>query len=605
MLGLALVLVLGVAAQWLAWRLHLPSILLLLLVGFLVGPVTGLLHPDELLGDALFPIVSLSVAIILLEGGLTLRIEDLHGVQRATRNLIVFGAPIAWGLTTIAATEVLGMDLGQALILGAILVVTGPTVIGPLLRHVRPSGSVGSIVQWEGIINDPIGAILALLVFHGMVEAEAGAAAVTVAIGALTSVIVGTLFGGLAAIVLIVVLRRFLVPDHLQSAVALALGLAAFTAADAVLHETGLVAVTLMGVILANQRLVVVEEILEFKENLRTLLISSLFILLSARIPVEQFEILMHAPSFLFVGALIFVIRPITVFLSTLGTGLSWREQVFLSWMAPRGIVAAAVASVFALRLADEGIGGGDQLVSVIFLVIVVTVTVYGLTASFVARRLGLAAASREGVLLLGAHDWSCAIAEALRAEGFEVLLMDSDREEVRKAQLAGLPALHGNVLSEEHQGDLGGLGRLLAITHSDSINSLAAVELGSLYGRSEIYQLAVNEDEPGISNALPRHLRGRTLFEKGLTFWDIHARFRAGAVVKRTPLTEEFDFEAFRGVYGPSAIPLFAAKEGRLRVFTTAADPDPEPGETLFHLSLEPAAAASEEGILPGPAGP
>ena len=589
MLGLALVLVGGVLSQWLAWRLRLPSILLLLLVGFVAGPITGWLDPDELLGDALFPIVSLSVAAILLEGGLTLRLSELRGARRATGALILIGAPIAWGLTSWAAFVLLDFELGLALLLGAILVVTGPTVIGPLLRFVRPSGPVGRILQWEGIVNDPIGAVLAVLVFQGMLVAERGDATLSVVLGAFTAVIVGGLFGAIAAGIVVLAMRRFFVPDHLTSALVLALGIASFVASNLVLHETGLLAVTLMGILLANQRLVVVEHIVEFKENLRVLLISSLFLLLSARVPREQFQDLLDVQSFLFVGALILVVRPATVFLSTLGSGLQWREKVFLAWMAPRGIVAAAVSSVFALELAERGIPGGERLASVILLVIVLTVAMYGLTAVFVARGLGLAHRRREGVLLVGVPPWARDFGVALQEEGIPVFAVDIDREDVMRARRAGLNAHHGNVHAEELQGEFGPLGRLLAVTASDNANTLAAHELSGVFGRREVYQLAADK-EPGIDLGGPHHLRGRELFEEGLTWWDLSAQLRAGAVVKRTPLTEEFDLAALRAHYGEGAILLAAVSNGSLRIFTAGNEPDPAPGETVLHLSVEPA---------------
>ncbi|MCZ6598526.1 MAG: cation:proton antiporter, partial [Planctomycetota bacterium] len=496
MTGIASIVLLGVAAQWLAWRLRVPSILLLLLIGFVAGPITGWLDPDELLGNALFPVVSLSVAIIMLEGGLSLRFRDLRGVGGAVRNLILFGVPITWALTTVAARYILGFELGLSFLLGAILVVTGPTVIIPLLRHVRPAGAIGSVVKWEGIVNDPIGAILAVLVVQVILIAEVGKAATGTVIGALTAVFAGCLFGALAAGLLVLLLKHYLVPDFLQNPVALMLAVGAFLASNSVVHESGLLAVTLMGVLLANQRFVVVEHIAEFKENLRVLLISSLFILLAARVPAEEFRSF-EPRNLLFVVVLIVVVRPATIFLATLGTSLSIAEKLFLSWMAPRGIVAAAVASVFAIELAHSGYPAPERLVSVVFLVIVSTVALYGLTASFVARKLGLSQANPQGVLILGAHSWARAVAAALKEAGFEVLLADTNRNKVRVAVMEGLDAHHGSVLAEEFQErvDLGGTGRMLALTSISGVNSLAALELAPIFGRSEVYQLCADSD--------------------------------------------------------------------------------------------------------------
>jgi NhaP-type Na+/H+ or K+/H+ antiporter len=439
MVGLASILLLGIGAQWLAWRLRLPSILLLLLVGLAAGPLSGnrLLDPDELFGDSLLPFVSLAVATILLEGGLTLRFRKLRGAGRAVTQLVVVGVPVTWALATLAARWTLGMEWRLALLLGAILVVTGPTVILPLLRHIRPRGAAGSLVRWEGIVTDPIGAVLAVLVFQGMFLAGRQATAEAV-LGLLKALLAGGAAGVLGAGLLVLLLRRRLVPDYLHSGVALAIAIGAFLASNAVQHESGLLAVTLMGVALANQELAHVEHIIEFKENLRVLLISTLFILLAARLPIEEFrEFDLH--NLLFVAVLIVVVRPITIYLGTLGAGLTWRERAFAAWMAPRGIVAAAVASVFALDLAQAGYPDPDRLVSSVFAVILVTVTLYGLTAGPLARRLGLSEENPRGVLVLGAHSWARELAKVLASAGIEVLLVDANRREVRAARMAGL----------------------------------------------------------------------------------------------------------------------------------------------------------------------
>lgn len=294
MSGLAALLLLGVASQWLAWRLRLPSILLLLLVGFVVGPFTGqrLMDPDELLGESLLPFVSLSVAVILFEGGLSLRLRELRGAGRVTLQLILLGPPITFALATLAGRWVLGLDAELSALLGALMVVTGPTVVLPLLRHVRPAGSLGRVILWEGIVTDPIGAIVAVLVFQTLLV---GGAPWT---GAGLALLGGGLAGLLGAVAIVLILRHDLVPDYLQAATVLGIALAAYVAANLVQHESGLLAVTLMGILLANQNLVSIEHIVEFKENLRVLLLSTLFLLLAARLPLEEFTRFMaRAPS--------------------------------------------------------------------------------------------------------------------------------------------------------------------------------------------------------------------------------------------------------------------------------------------------------------------
>lgn len=284
LIGLALVVILGISAQWLAWRLRLPSILVLLLFGFVAGPVTHILNPDELLGEWLFPIVSVSVALILFEGGLSLKRSEIRTTGHVVRNLVTIGAVVTWFISAAGAYYILDFHFTLAVLFGAILVVTGPTVIIPLLRHVRAAGPISSVAKWEGIVNDPIGAILAVLVFEGIIVAGFQQAATTVIISLLETILIGTLLGGAGAYMLAFMLRRYWVPDYLQNGVTLMMVLGAFALSNLIQKESGLVTVTLMGVILANQPAVNIKPITEFKENLVVLLLSVLFIILAARL---------------------------------------------------------------------------------------------------------------------------------------------------------------------------------------------------------------------------------------------------------------------------------------------------------------------------------
>ena len=341
LVGLASILVLGICARWLAWWVHLPAILFLLLCGLVVGPITGMLNPDALLGELLLPIVSLSVAIILFEGGLSLRFSDLPQIGRVLRHLVSFGAAVTWIISAVAAYTVAGLDPALAVLLGAILVVTGPTVITPLLQDIRPTGPVGSILRWEGIVIDPIGATLAVLVFEGIVADGFRQAATVMALGVVKTVVIGGILGFLGARTLMLILKPFWAPDFLHNPLTLMIVITVFTLANLLQAESGLLAVTVMGVLLANQRTISIRHIVEFKENLRVLLISSLFILLASRLRLDNL-MLVGTRSLEFLAILVFVARPAAVALSTIRSGLSWRERVFLAWMAPRGIVAAS-----------------------------------------------------------------------------------------------------------------------------------------------------------------------------------------------------------------------------------------------------------------------
>lgn len=592
MIELASVLLLGIGAQWVAWRLKLPSILLLLLTGFVVGPITGWLDPDRLLGEAFLPIVSLSVATILFEGGLTLRLRELAGAGApAVRNLILFGSPMTWALAACGTHWILGLSWGISLLIGGILVVTGPTVIVPLLRHVRPSGAVSSVVRWEGIVGDPIGALFAVLVFQAISTPQGGVGGTVSALS--IALVAGGAFGAIGAWLLVQALRRDLIPDYLQSPAALALALGAFCLPNLFQHESGLIAVTLMGIIVANQKDLVVEHIVEFKENLQVLLISSLFILLAARLPTEELRRI-DGTTALFVAFLILIVRPLTVFVTTIGTGLTWRERGFIAWMAPRGIVAAAVASVFALELARLEHPGADRIVSVVFAVIIGTVAVYGLTARPVARFLGLSDGDPQGLLLVGAQPWARALAQAVHNEGIEVRLIDRNWENIRAARMQGLLAHYANVMSEELEEEvpLHGLGSLLCLTYNDQVNSLACLKLARWFGRASTFQVTPEGEANGDGDASPGHLRGRTLGTQGLTYWDWESRFRDGAVFKRTKLSEEFGLDDFRAQYSRGSTEpawLFVLRDGRLEVCAGDEEPTVQAGDTLVALVYEP----------------
>jgi NhaP-type Na+/H+ or K+/H+ antiporter len=588
LLGLASIVILGIGASWLAWRLRLPSILLLLIFGFVAGSVTGFLNPDELFGDLLLPVVSLSVAIILFEGGLNLRIAELRKTGGVVRNLITVGVLVTWLIGTGAAYFVLGLDIELAVLLGAILVVTGPTVIQPLLRYLRPRGQVGSILKWEGIVIDPIGVILAVLVFEVIVAGGFQEATTLVVVSLLKTVFLGGAIGALGAIIVIILMKRYWLPDFLHSVVTLMIVVAAFTASNLIQADSGLLAVTLMGIVLANQKIVSVRHIIEFKENLRVLLIASLFILLAARLEMSDLADISLGSLVVFLGILMLIARPLSVALSTLGSELSLRERLFMSWLAPRGIVAAAVASVFALRLAEAGHPQADILIPLTFTVIVATVAIYGLSALPVARRLKIAEPNPQGVLIIGGHTWARTVASALQGEGYKVLMVDANWANISAARMAGVPTFYANILSQYalDEIELGGMGYLMALTSDDEFNSLAVLQLANTFGQSKVYQLPSESEEKDRKGKVSRHLRGRLLFGSAITYAYLTARFAAGAVIKTTSLTEEFDYDAFQAYYGETAVPLFLIDSNdNLVIFTANNPPKPKPGQKLISL--------------------
>lgn len=589
------ILLLGIAAQWLAWRFGLPSILLLLVFGFVAGPATGWIRPDELFGEWLMPVVSVSVALILFEGGLTLRFEELRSIGKVVRNLVSIGALVSWIVSAVAAYWLLGWDLNLSILFGAILVVTGPTVIMPLLRHVQPSRSVGSALKWEGIVIDPIGALLAVLVFEAMLVENWGQVPGLALMGFFKTILIGVALGFAGGLVVVLLFKRYWVPDYLQNPFALVIVVGVFTLSNALQHESGLLTVTLMGLVLANQKRVAIRHIVEFKENLRVLLLSALFIVLAARVPVEAFERLSWSGSLATLGVLLLIGRPLSVLASTFQSSLNWKERLFLAWIAPRGIVAAAVASVFALRLNELDVNQAGELVPMTFLVIVGTVAIYGLTASPLAKGLKLSNPNPQGVLMVGAHAVARAIGKVLQKEGFPVILADTNRENLAAARLEGLTTYYGSILSEHIRDelDLVGIGRLFAMTPNPEVNSLATLHFIEFFGRKEVYQLAETKKEEKRKETVSHELRARILFGSNVSYHSLNAALNRGGVVKKTVLSEEFDFEAFKEFYKEKATPLFVITENDRVIVATEDTPfKPAPGQGLISLVVEPEAA-------------
>jgi NhaP-type Na+/H+ or K+/H+ antiporter len=604
LIGLAVVIVLGAAAQWLAWCLRLPSILLLLLFGFLAGPLARAvapehaIDPDRLFGELLLPVVSLSVAVILFEGGLSLDFRDVRGVGSVVRNLVTVGALTMWVLAAVAAHVVVGLEWRVAALTGAVLVVTGPTVVLPMLRHIRPNGPVGPILKWEGIVIDPLGALLALLVFEVVVVGHAGDAPTYVALALAKTIGIAGGLGLLAAGVLTLAIHRYWIPEFLHISVALMLVVATFAASNVVQAESGLLAVTVMGIALANQRWVDMRPIAEFKENLQVFLLAALFILLSARLRLEDIRSI-GMETIAYVLVLVLIGRPVAVVLSTIGSKLRWSERLFLMGMAPRGIVAAAVASVFALALEQNGHSQANLLVPLTFATIVGTVLVYGLTAPWLAQRLGLSDANPQGLLIAGATPLARAVAATLEKLGFKTTLVDTNRANVAAARLAGLSAHAGSILGDRvlDEIDLSGVGRLLALTPSDEVNVLAVRRFARLFGRAEVYQLPPKTDAHGRSD-LEKHLHGRWLFQTEATYARLEGLCERGAIVKTTKLTEAFDFRAFGEQHGLEAVPLFIVTDNaRLIVVATDQKVEPRPGQALISL-VPPTEARPAAGV-------
>ena len=614
---------LGILAQWLAWRFRFPSILLLLGFGIALGVylspadiIEGLLNGeqhhevvsenaqsgtpayseqeiDDLANKFLLPFVSLSVAVILFEGGLTLRWSEMREGGKATVQLVTIGAIVTWGLTALCTYYVAGLDDWRiAALVGAFLVVTGPTVVVPLLRHIRPSKKMGSIVKWEGIVIDPVGAILAVLVYeyiHVTSESDGGGVA-TVLWHMVSTGVVGLGVGVISGYLLVQLIKRFWIPDYLQAVSFLAVTLLAFGVSNVMFHESGLLTVTVLGIYLVNQKQVAIHHVREFKEHLGVFLISCLFIVLGSNFNLESIQVV-GVNGVWFLLAMIFVVRPISVFAATIKTGLSMKEKVFLSFLAPRGIVAAAVASVFSLELANINVDQNlrSQIVPLTFVLIVGTVTVYGLFSAPLARLLKLADENPQGILFAGAGAWVRDIAEALMNLDQQVLLVDSSYANWRETRMRGIPVECASVLSEHilEETDLSGIGRLVAATPSNEVNALAVQEYTSIFESKNVFQMAPWDINAGKRTSVSEHSLGRLVASEDLPYVRIRNGYRQGAEVKTTLITDEYTIEDFYEKYGvDNAAVLFVLdSNGRLHINSAHEPHDVKTGDTVIAI--------------------
>lgn len=583
----------GALCNWLAWRVNLPAILFLLLVGLVLGPGLGVLDPDAAFGDLLFPLVSLGVAIILFEGALTLRFSDIRNVARIIRNLTTIGVLVTWVVMGTAAHYIAGLSWPLAMLFGALVTVTGPTVIMPMLRSIRPSERVASILHWEGILIDPIGAALVVLVFE-FIHSGGGEAASLLEFGKVMGIGIG--IGLAAGFALAQILRRQWLPDFLENYFALAVVLVVFTGANLLGKESGLVAVTVVGIVLANTKRLDVRELIAFKEDLTLLLLTVLFILLAARLRLDDLMIVLW-PSLALLAVALFIARPLSVWISGLGTSVSVREKLLLSWVAPRGIVAAAVSSLFALRLSAEGNEQAELLVPLTFVIIIGTVVIHSLTAGPLATALGLSSRDQEGVMIAGSNKVALALGEALHKVGVRVKIVDTDREGLHEARMKSLDTFYGNPLSEytDRYLDLTAYNHLIAMYRRLESNVVIGSQYRHQFDSSHIYSVRTGSlDEATEEEDVVPELRFNPLFQEGVTWSKLASQLSKGAEIRSTRLTDEYTLDDYRANMGPETLPLFALDE-QDKLHLVAADETLEPGPGWTLASLVPGQRVDE----------
>ncbi len=582
---------LSLISQWLAWRLRVPAILFLLSFGVLLGPVSGTLDPDLLFGDLLFPFISLAVAVILFEGSLTLNLEEIRGHGTVVRRLITWGVPIIWIVVAGLTHWTMEMEWTLSFLFGAIMTVTGPTVIMPMIQAVRPTRDVANILRWEGILVDPLGAIIAVLTFSVVIASQVTTTFSEILLLLLKMLGAGLLIGSAGGFLWGKALRRYWIPQFLHNVATLLIVFAVYAVADVIAHESGLLAVTVMGVWLANTPGIHIRGLLDFKESLSILLISALFILLAARLDFEQLQ-LVGWPALVVMLGIQFFARPLKVLICTVGSSLSWPERTTLAWIGPRGIIAAAISAVFAERLHEHGVQGADLLVPLAFVVIVGTVALQSLTAKPLATALGAVEPEPEGVLILGANRFSIALAKILTDAGFSVVVSHSDWDSLSEARMAGIPTYYGNPMSNhaERTLDLTGIGRLFAMSRNTELNQLACTYFAHQFGRREVFLLPVTvdtRDKDSDKHAISRELAGRRLFAEDVSLSRLLTEMNRGAEIRATKLTESYNLEKYLEEGDSQRILLVAwSDKGKMAPYSPKWKNILEKGWTIASLS-------------------
>ena len=584
MLELAGIIILGIIAQWAAWRLKLPAILPLILIGLFVGPISTLLSEDGTKwiepiwngsegffpGESLYYFVSLAISIILFEGGLTLKRSEIRNIGPVITKLITLGSVVTFFGAGAAAYFIFGLSLKISFLFSALIIVTGPTVISPILRNIPLKKDVSSVLKWEGILIDPIGALVAVLVYEFIVAGEGGEFTITALEEFGKIVLFGSTFGFSFAHALAFAIKKKLIPHYLLNVFTLSAVLGVFVMSDAFAHESGLLAVVVMGMVLGNINLPNLKELLYFKESLSVLLISILFILLSANINLEDLELLYRWETIVLFLIVVFVIRPIGVFLSTHGSDLQMNERIFISWVGPRGIVAAGIASLFGSKLLLKGEPGAEYITPLVFMIVLGTVLFNATTARLFAKAIGVFLTKSEGILIIGASDVSRLIARYLQRNNRHVVLVDSNPNNIQAAKDLELNALEGNIYSEDLTSDieLSDIGYLMALTGSGDINKYAINRFKKQFGENGSFRL-ITKTEIESEDKIPKE----GLFSATDDFMNLTQVARKYPTVQEVPINSSEEYLAVTEVLTNDVdmVPLFVKeKDGTIDIISS-----------------------------------
>lgn len=582
------IIAIGIGAQWIAWKFHLPAIVIMSVGGLLLGPVFGMINPEQDFGDLFQPLISVAVALVLFEGSLHLDFREIKGLGKPVIRLVTVGAVLCWIFGALSAHFVAGLSWAVSFVIGGVLIVTGPTVIMPLLRQAKLHPRPSTMLKWEGIIVDPLGALLAVFAFEIMLVVQKGKTLMELGvffIGVFLSVIIGWASGKGVAMLF----KKGYAPQFLKSPMVLAVVIFCFTISDELVHETGLVAVTVMGMTLANTRISSVHDLRHFKENISVLLISAIFVMLTSSLTKETLLNILRPEIIGFVILMMFVVRPLSVFLSTVRTDLSKKEKLFIGWIAPRGIVALTVSSYFASILMQAGFEDAAILTPLTFALVFATVCMHGFTMKWLADKLSLSSNGQPGVLFVGSNTFTVQWAKQLQNLNVPVLVADASWKKLKLARAEGIPFFHGEILSEQTEFSLNmtPYEYLIVATEYDSYNTLVCTSFMPQFGRENIYQLRFQQDVGDELKEIHPTIGGHMLFEHTETWESLVSRLEEGFVLKNTTITEQYSYEEYMRNQDYEAIRLMVLKaSGQLHFYTNDQKMNIEAGDTIMSLA-------------------
>ena len=582
---LMLVVLIGILSQWVAWRFRMPAIVVMSVAGLLVGPIFGLINPQESMGDLFGPIITFAVALILFEGSLNLDFKEIRGFNKPVLRIITIGAFIAWIAGSLAAHYVAGLSLSVSFIIGGLFIVTGPTVILPLLRQAKLKPRPAAILKWEGIVVDPFGALLAVFAFE-FIRYVDGEVTLNSFLLFFAASIFAVLLGWGVALLLGMAYEHGRVPEFLKSPIIFAVVIFTFVFSDEIMPQTGLLAVTAMGMTMANMHLTSIREIRHFKENISVLLISGIFVMLTASLNPKVLIEIFNSNIILYVLAMLFIVRPLSIWISTIGTDLTVREKILVGWIAPRGIVALTVSGYFATILLDHGYPDAELLTALTFALVFATVVLHGFTIGPLAKKLNLTTTDESGILIVGGSRFAAEFAKSVKETGNEVLIIDRTWAGLTHARKLGLNSFVGDILTEQldYELDLTPYRFMLAMSKIDTYNAHVCEDFAPDLGRDHLYQTAFNFKNENMSMPVSG---GQSLFTPAVSIYDLEERMDAGHVIRKTFITKQYSYTQYLRERDDKSILLYILHaDGAIEFYTPDVELQAQAGDAVISLT-------------------